>query len=314
MSEAHTPTTARILTLGEPQGQDEERSALAVFWRRFSAHRMATVGLLMMSAIVLYILIGSFVFSEEYANDLNLRQKWEAPSAKHPFGTDEVGRDVMARTVYGGQISLAISVLSVAVTTITGTTLGLIAGYYGGWLDNIIMRVAEALLSIPLLFLLLVLSKFIGTQMPEVNVLGREISGSVVVIILVLGLTTWMGLSRIVRSLVLSLKEREFIIAARHRHEQPPHRLPAHPAERHGPGDRGDHIGNFAGHLDRSECQLSGFGRAATHGQLGQYDPTGDGADRHRAMVMVLPWGAHFVIRAERQFHRRRLARRAGSL
>ena len=216
MTDAKPPPEAnRVVTLTDQQSMGEERSALAVFWRRFSAHRMAIVGLVIMSAIVLYILIGSIIFSEEYANDLNLRHKWEAPSAEHPMGTDEVGRDVLARTVYGGQISLAISVLSVTVTTITGTTLGLIAGYYGGWLDSIIMRVAEALLSIPLLFLLLVLSKFIGSQMPQVNVLGREISGSVIVIILVLGMTTWMGLSRIVRSIVLSLKEQEFIIAAR---------------------------------------------------------------------------------------------------
>ena len=216
MTDAKLPPEAnRVVTLTDQQSMGEERSALAVFWRRFSAHRMAIVGLVIMSAIVLYILIGSIIFSEEYANDLNLRHKWEAPSAEHPMGTDEVGRDVLARTVYGGQISLAISVLSVTVTTITGTTLGLIAGYYGGWLDSIIMRVAEALLSIPLLFLLLVLSKFIGSQMPQVNVLGREISGSVIVIILVLGMTTWMGLSRIVRSIVLSLKEQEFIIAAR---------------------------------------------------------------------------------------------------
>ena len=215
MPEASLPPEAtRVITLGDPQEQDEERSALAVFWRRFSAHRMAVVGLVVMCAIALYILIGSIVFSEEYANDLNLRHKWEAPSAGHPMGTDEVGRDVLARTIYGGQISLAISVLSVTVTTFLGTALGLIAGYYGGWIDSIIMRVAEALLSIPLLFLLLVLSKFIGSQMPQVNILGREISGSVIVIILVLGMTTWMGLSRIVRSIVLSLKEREFIIAA----------------------------------------------------------------------------------------------------
>jgi peptide/nickel transport system permease protein len=176
---------------------------------------MAMVGLVIMSVIVLYIIIGSIVFTEEYANDLNLRNKWEAPSSEHLMGTDEVGRDVMARTIYGGQISLAISVLSVLVTTLLGTTLGVIAGYYGGLTDSTIMRIAEALLSIPLLFLLLVLSKFIGGQMPEVNILGRGISGSVIVIILVLGLTTWMGLARIVRSVVLSLKEQEFIIAAR---------------------------------------------------------------------------------------------------
>ena len=209
------PKTPPVAILSDQGGLYEERSALAVFWRRFSSHRMAVVGLVIMCAVALYILVGSIIFSEEYANDLNLRRKWEAPSAEHPMGTDEVGRDVLARTIYGGQISLAISVLSVMVTTFLGTALGLIAGYYGGWIDNIIMRVAEALLSIPLLFLLLVLSKFIGTQMPQVNILGREISGSVIVIILVLGLTTWMGLSRIVRSIVLSLKEREFVIAAR---------------------------------------------------------------------------------------------------
>lgn len=191
------------------------QSRSATVWRRFRAHRMATFGLVVMIGIIGYIVIGSLMFSEEYANDLNLRQKWEAPSTEHPMGTDEVGRDVMARTIYGGQISLAISVLSVLVTTIIGTVLGLIAGYFGGKIDNVIMRVAEGLLSIPLLFLLLVLSKFIGGNMPEINILGREVSGSVVVIILVLGFTTWMGLARIVRSLVLSLKEEEFVIAAR---------------------------------------------------------------------------------------------------
>lgn len=131
------------------------------------------------------------------------------------MGTDSVGRDIMARTIYGGQISLAISVISVTITITLGTFLGLMAGYFGGIVDSIVMRVAEALLAIPNLFLLLVLSKFIGSSMNDVQFFGREISGSVFIIILVLGFTSWMGVTRIVRAMVLSLKEQEFVIAAR---------------------------------------------------------------------------------------------------
>jgi peptide/nickel transport system permease protein len=176
---------------------------------------MAVVGLIVLIGIALYITVGSVIFSEAYANDTNIRSKWEAPTTEHPMGTDSVGRDIMARTIYGGQISLAISLLSVTVTVSIGTLLGLLAGYYGGVVDNVITRVAEALFVIPTLFLLLVLSKFIGGNMPDVNLLGRAISGSVFVIILVLGVTSWMGLTRIIRALVLSLKQQEFIVAAR---------------------------------------------------------------------------------------------------
>jgi peptide/nickel transport system permease protein len=176
---------------------------------------MAMVGLGIFILIILYVTLGSLVYTEAYANDLSLRLRWEPPSAEHPMGADEVGRDVLARTIYGGQISLAISITAVFVTTLVGTTLGLIAGFYSGAIDSVIMRFTEALLAIPLLFLLLVLSKFIGGQLPEVNILGRVVSGSVLVIVLVLGFTTWMGLARLVRANVLSLKEQEFVVAAR---------------------------------------------------------------------------------------------------
>ncbi|MBK8021996.1 MAG: ABC transporter permease [Chloroflexi bacterium] len=182
--------------------------------RRFRAHRMAMLGLVLLLLVVVYLVIGSFAFTEAYSNDVNIRAKWLAPNAEHPMGTDGVGRDVMARTIYGGQISLAISLLSMLVTTFVGTLFGLLSGYYRGWVDSVIMRITEALMSIPLLFLLLVVSKFIGGSLPEVTVLGRSISGSVFVIILVLGFTTWMGLARLVRANVLSLKQREFVVAA----------------------------------------------------------------------------------------------------
>jgi peptide/nickel transport system permease protein len=209
------PHSTQTISLGNRGQFKASQSLVRLAWRRFRAHRMALVGLGIFIAILLYVTLGSLVYSEEYANDLSLRLRWEAPSAEHPMGADEVGRDVLARTIYGGQISLAISITAVLVTTLVGTALGLLAGYYVGLVDSIIMRFTEALLAIPLLFLLLVLSKFIGGQLPEVNILGRAVSGSVLVIVLVLGFTTWMGLARLVRANVLSLKEQEFIVAAR---------------------------------------------------------------------------------------------------
>lgn len=205
---------SNIVSIHEDEHQ-VPRSLLSYTWRRFRAHRMAMFGLVTLILIFLYITVGSVFYSEDYANDTNIRDKWAAPSAEHPMGTDSVGRDILARTIYGGQISLAVSILAVTVTTTLGTTLGLISGYYGGILDNLIMRIAEALLSIPTLFLLLVLAQVLGSKIPQMTILGRTISGSVAVIIIVLGFTSWMGLTRIVRSTVLSLKEQEFVVAAR---------------------------------------------------------------------------------------------------
>lgn len=197
------------------EGTHKAESLFSTTWRRFRAHRMALIGLGLMLFVLLYVILGSLFYSEDFSNTIDLRTKWAAPSAEHFMGTDGLGRDVLARTIYGGQISIAISVLSVLVSTVFGTTLGLFAGYYRGLVDGLIMRVAEGLLSIPVLFLLLVLSKFLGGKLPEIMILGREISSSVVVIILVLAFTSWMGLARIVRANVLSLKEQEFVIAAR---------------------------------------------------------------------------------------------------
>jgi len=212
-----TSTTQKTGTISLKTAEERKSSSsgMSAIWRRFRRHRMAVVGLVVLILIILYITLGSLIFSEDYANKTNIRSKWEAPTMEHPMGTDSVGRDIMARTIYGGQISLAISLLAVTVTVTLGTLFGLLSGYYGGIADSIITRIAEALFVIPTLFLLLVLAKFIGGKMPDVIILGRAISGSVFVIILVIGFTSWMGLTRIIRALVLSLKQQEFIIAAR---------------------------------------------------------------------------------------------------
>jgi peptide/nickel transport system permease protein len=159
--------------------------------------------------------IDKYVTGEAYANCNDLSIKLQPPSLAHPFGTDTIGRDILARTIYGGQISLAIGVFAAIVEVLIGVLVGAVAGYFGRWVDDLLMRITEAMLIIPSLFLLIVLGKALGGIVPEVEILGRALSGSVVVIILVIGFTSWMYLARIVRANVLSLKELDYISASR---------------------------------------------------------------------------------------------------
>lgn len=186
-----------------------------LIWRRFLRHKMAVAGIFMLIFLILYSVVGALFISESYANHTDTTKRLQPPSAEHPFGTDTVGRDILARTIYGGQISLLIGLFAVFVETVVGVLIGAIAGYYGGTIDSILMRFTEAMFNIPQLFLLLVMAKFFAGKIPTIQLLGRTFSGSVIVIILILGLTSWMYLARIVRADFLSLKEREFILAAR---------------------------------------------------------------------------------------------------
>jgi peptide/nickel transport system permease protein len=184
-------------------------------WRRFRRHKMAMFGAVTLILLFVYSFGGALVFQESYANFADTPSRLAAPSAQHPFGTDTIGRDVLARTIYGGQISLIIGLLAVLIENIIGILVGALAGYYGGFIDSLLMRITEAMLNIPEIFLLIVMAKFFGGQIPEIELLGRTFSGSVVVIVLIIGFTSWMYLARIVRAQFLSLKENEFILAAR---------------------------------------------------------------------------------------------------
>jgi peptide/nickel transport system permease protein len=186
-----------------------------VAWKRFKRHRMALFGIWILAGLILYVSVGAVFFSEADSNQVDLRQKMSAPAAEHPFGTDMAGRDVLARTIYGGQISIIIGILAVVVSVTVGVLIGATAGYFGGIVDSLLMRFTEAMFNIPQLFLLIVLAKFFASQTPNFTFLGRTYSGSVVIIVGVIGLTSWMYLARIVRSSFLSLKQQEFVTAAR---------------------------------------------------------------------------------------------------
>lgn len=180
---------------------------LRLIVRRFLRHRLAVAGL-----IVLVILFASAILAPYITMDpdaLSVSERKQGPSWQHPFGTDEAGRDVFARTLHGGRISLAIGLAATLIALAIGTGLGALAGYFGGPLDALLMRLTDAFLCYPQLFVLIVL----GTLIRSTEL--RVLQGSIVPIAFVIGILSWMGLARLVRATFLSLKEKEFVEAAR---------------------------------------------------------------------------------------------------
>lgn len=183
--------------------------------RRFRKHHMAMLGGIGIILLLIFIIVGSILVPEKSANTGDLLVRLSAPMPGHPLGTDSTGRDVFNRIIYGGQISLFIGVLAVLLEVSLGTLIGATAAYFGGWVDAVLMRFTEAMLAIPSLFLLIVLAKFLGRNIPTIKFLGRTFSGSIGIVILVIGLTSWMYLARIVRANVLSMKELDYITASK---------------------------------------------------------------------------------------------------
>ena len=134
-------------------------------------------------------------------NDINVKAILLAPSMQHWMGTDGLGRDVLTRMLYGGRISLLVGLVAVGISTVIGIVLGAIAGYYRGWVDTVIMRLVDVMLSIPSFFLILAVIAFL--------------TPSIINVMIVIGLTSWMGVTRLVRAEFLSLSGREFVQAAR---------------------------------------------------------------------------------------------------
>lgn len=183
-------------------------------WRRFRKHRMALIGGIGIILLLVFILAGSFIIPETSANESDLTARLKQPDAQHWFGTDSTGRDVFSRIIYGGQISLVIGVLAVLLEVTLGSLIGAVAAYFGGWVDAVLMRFTESMLSIPSLFLLIVLGKYLGRDVETINILGRSFSGSVGIVVIVIGVTSWMYLARIVRANVLAIREMDYVTAS----------------------------------------------------------------------------------------------------
>jgi peptide/nickel transport system permease protein len=169
---------------------------------RFTRHRPALLGGV---AVVLLCLAALFApaLAPHDPVELDTSVRFFAPLTHlaFPLGTDELGRDTLSRLLYGGQISLTVGLVAMATTVLTGALVGLVSGYYGGWIDTLLMRFVDMMLCFPQVFLLLVVAAFVTPTLISIS--------------LIIGLTSWMEVARIIRAEILHLKEQDFVQAAR---------------------------------------------------------------------------------------------------
>lgn len=167
--------------------------------KRFRRHRLAMFGVVILTTLTIAAVFAPY-FSRYRFDEINLYDRYEGPSVDHWLGTDGTGRDVWARVLMGGRVSLSVGLVAVSISTVIGVILGAVAGYMGGWIDNLIMRLTDMVMSFPPLIIIIVL----------VSALKPSIYNTMIAI----GLLGWPGLARLVRGNFLALREREFVIAA----------------------------------------------------------------------------------------------------
>jgi peptide/nickel transport system permease protein len=171
-----------------------------LFWKRFRRNKLAVAGGIIVAVLFFVAILAPFV-SPYDPNDIDRKHILEPPGIQHPLGTDDLGRDVLSRMIWGSQISLSVGFVAVGISVVMGIIFGSLSGYYGGWMDRIIMRFIDIMLSVPTFFLILAVIAFIGSSIWNIMV--------------IIGITSWMGVARLVRAEFLSLKEREYVLAAR---------------------------------------------------------------------------------------------------
>jgi len=186
-------------------------SLAADAWRRFRRHRLATFGAVMLGIMVLAVLVGPF-FYRAPINEIDFKAKLKTPSWAHPLGTDDLGQDLLARMLYGGRISLAVGVAAMLIAITVGTAVGAVSGQSGGTVDNVLMRVTDLFLALPQLPLLLLIVYLFRDALKKA--FGPE-AGVFILIVAVIGGLRWMPVARLVRAQFLSLREKEFVEAAR---------------------------------------------------------------------------------------------------
>jgi len=180
-------------------------------WRRFRRHRLAMVSAVIFLTMVIAVLFGPLLWPVAI-NDIDFAAQLQGPSWNHPLGTDDLGQDVLARLLYGGRISLAVGVCAMLVAAIVGVTVGAVAGMSRGGVDAVLMWLADLFLSLPQLPLLLLIIYLFRDALTKV--LGTQ-GGIFTMVEVVIGGLRWMQVARLVRAQILSIREKEFIEAAR---------------------------------------------------------------------------------------------------
>ena len=190
----------------ELESQQEILTPFKLIRRKFLKRKPSVVALIILSIIILAVAFAPFIVKHD-PNELNMTNSNQPPSREHILGTDELGRDYFARVLYGGRVALQVGIFAVIIQIVIGTIIGGIAGYYGGWIDNVLMRITEVFMSFPFLPLVITISAVVGVRIsPEQKMY---------LVMVILGVLSWPSLARIVRGQILSLREQEFILAAK---------------------------------------------------------------------------------------------------
>lgn len=195
---------------------EKPRSQWRDVWDQFKTHKGALAGMIIFLSLVAFVVIGPFIYTVDptYVNPNAvemLRTRNKPPSLAFPLGTDQLGRDMLARMMAGGKVSIAVGLVAMSISIVLGTFIGVMAGYFRS-LDGILMRLTDLFLALPLLPLLLVMVLLFRDTLA--GMFGPEL-GTFILIVCAIGATSWMQAARIVRGEVLALKEREFVLAAR---------------------------------------------------------------------------------------------------
>src|SRR6201996_5203801 len=200
------------LTLASPSVERKRRfSPWREAWRRYRRHRLAVVSAFMLAILIVTVIAGPFVWRVSI-NDIDFTAGMQGPSLAHPFGTDDLGQDLLARMIYGGRISLAVGLAAMLVSVVVGTLVGALAGMSRGPLGYALMWLTDLFLSLPQLPLLLLLIYLFRDGLK--SVFGPEV-GIFILIVVVIGGLRWMPVARLGRAQFLSLREKEFVEAAR---------------------------------------------------------------------------------------------------
>ena len=209
-SETVPPQEKPLLDLS-PKYREEQTMGQLV-WRSYRRHKPAMIGTTIILIFALAAIFAPYI-SPWDPKKTNLDAMLQPPSAEHIMGTDELGRDLLTRILYGGRVSLSIGVMAMALAVVVGAIVGGVAGFYGGWVDNVLMRFTDMMLAFPSLFILIILS--LALRDIPIEALRGTAFASVFSIVLVIAVLAWMRVARLVRASFLSLKEKEFIEAAR---------------------------------------------------------------------------------------------------
>jgi len=191
---------------------EETVSTWTLAFRRLRHHKLAMIGLVVLLVFILSAVLAPVIAPYPY-DAIDLQNRLSAPSRAHIFGTDDLGRDTFTRILYAGRISLSVALIVTVISALVGTTIGAVSGYYGGVTDTVLMRFTDIMLTLPVLPLLMIISKSLRDMQALQKAFGNLLS--VIVIIVVIAVFDWMSTARLVHGAALSLKEREFMEAAR---------------------------------------------------------------------------------------------------